>query len=985
MGGVVSVVCGHSLRFAVLGVVRAWRGERELDVGSPQQRVVLAALLLRRGRPVSVAGLVDAVWGKEPPAAAVAVVRTYVSRLRKVLEPGREAGGSWRVIVSAADGYRVCVPECCLDLGVFERQVTDARQLRAAGETAGAAELLRVALEGWEGGSALAGLPGPLAVGERSRLAEEWLSVLETRLDVDLQLGRHSEVVGALAALTVEHPLRERLRELLMLALYRSGRQAEALAVYRETRRVLVTELGIEPGAALRELHERILAADPSLDIAGVREGGPRGLPAGVRQGGPPESVAGEETVRPAQLPADLFAFTGREGELARAQTLLPGEGELPSTVLISAIGGMAGVGKTALAVHLAHRITERYPDGQLYINLRGSDPAGSMVSPSEAVRIFLDALGVPPRRIPASPDAQVALYRSLLAGRRVLILLDNARDSEQVRPLLPGCPRCLVIVTSRNQLIGLIAGEGASPLTLSALTPADAHSFLLRRIGAARLAAEPRATDEIITRCAGLPLALAIVAARAATHPGFPLEAIAKELRDSQGSLDAFAGGEFATDIRAVFASSYEALSSPAARLLRLLGLGQGPDICAPVAAALAGLPLRDTRNLLTELTRAHLLTEHAPGRYTLHDLLRVYATERLATQETPLERDRAVERLLCWYLHTADAASALLTPHRPRLPLPPPPPGCQPLTFTAYDQALAWCESERPHLVAAVHQAAASHRPDITWRLTAALWGFFHLRSHLHDWLDTTRTALDTARSTRDRAGQAASLNDTAAALTATRRYDEAISHSRRAMTLCRELGDTHGRAQALDNLGNACLQAGRLDKAVEYTRRALALHRVNHNTWGQGIALANLGDAYQRLSRYDEAITHLEQALTLLRASGNRWTEGLTLDTLGTIQHRLNDHDNAVNHYHLALRAHRDTGNRHGESQTLNHLGNTHQTAGRPTAAHTHWQQALTVIEEFHRTTHPLTGLPLRPDPEEIRRKLHYPRSTGLDHAS
>ncbi|MEV0643468.1 BTAD domain-containing putative transcriptional regulator [Streptomyces sp. NPDC050619] len=975
-----NTVCEESLRFAVLGPVRAWCGERELDLGSPQQRVVLAVLLLRRGRPVTVAELVDAVWGDRPPPSAVSVLRTYASRLRKVLEPGREAGESPRVVVSAADGYLARVPEHLVDLGVFEQGVAEARRLRAAGEVAAAAELLHAALEGWEG-TALAGLPGPLAEAERSRLAEVRLTTLETRLDTDIQLGRHSEVIAALTALTVEHPLREGLRELLMLALYRSGRQAEALAAYRRIRSTVVAELGIEPGVSLRELHDRILTADPSLDLAAAQEAGPQ------------ESLAAEQPARPAQLPADLAAFTGRQGELARIQALLPDKGELPSTVVISAIGGMAGIGKTTLAVHWAHRIADRYPDGQLYINLRGFDPSGSMVSPAEAIRIFLDALGVPAQRIPASPDAQAALYRSLLAGRRMLILLDNARDTEQVRPLLPGCPRCLVIVTSRSQLIGLIAGDGAHPLTLSALTPAEAHGFLLRRIGAARLAAEPQATDEIIAHCGRLPLALAIVAARAATHPGFPLEAIAKELRDTQGSLDAFAGGDLATDVRAVFSWSYEALSAPAARLFHLLGLHRGPDISAPAAAALAGLPLRETRGLLTELTRAHLLTEHAPGRYTLHDLLRVYAAERVVTQEPPQERDRAVDRLLCWYLHTADAAYTHLTPHRRRVPLEPLPPGCHPLAFTAHDQALKWCETERPNLVAAVHHAATSRRPGIAWRLTAALWGFFYLRSHLHDWLDTARMALDTARDAHDRTGEAWSLNDVAAALTAMRRFDEAIDRLRQAIVHCRELGDMYGRCQALGNLGNAYLQAGRLDKAVEYIRRALALHRINANTWGEGIALANLGDAYRRLGRFDEAIACLEQALIVLRASGNRWVEGVTLDILGTLQHRLNRHDDAIDHYHQALDAHRDIGNRRGEGQTLYHLGDVHLAAGEPEAAHTSWRQALAIVEEFDHGPRPLAGLPLRPDAEEIRGKLHrldertpdtgpHPTTAGLE---
>lgn len=962
----VSATLEDSVRFAVLGPVRAWHGERELDLGSPQQRVVLAALLLRHGRPVTVGELVDAVWGEEPPAAAVSVLRTYVSRLRKVLEPGREAGESPQVIVSAADGYLARIPDDALDLRVFEQRVAEAKKLRAADGADGvsaAADLLRAALGEWEG-TPLAGLPGPLAEAERSRLNEERLNTLESRLDLDVQLGRHGEVIAELTSLTGEHPLRERLWQLLMLALYRSGRQAEALAAYRRARSTLVAELGIEPGTQLRELHDRILAADATLDL---QPSPPledaSSLLMDADPSADPAVSPGANAARPAQLPADLSTFSGRRAELDQTRALLPDEAEHPATMVISVICGMAGIGKTTLAVHWAHQIAHRFPDGQLYVNLRGFDPTGSIVSPGDAIRSFLDALGVPPQRIPASLDAQAALYRSLLADRRMLILLDNARDTEQIRPLLPGSPGSLVIVTSRNQLTGLIANDGAHPLTLNPMTRTEAHSFLVRRLGAGRLVAEPQAVDEIIARCGRLPLALAVVAARAATHPAFTLSAVAQELRDSQGSLDAFAGGELATDVRAVFSWSYEALSTSAARLFHLLSLHSGPDISAPAAAALAGLPLREAHALLAELTHAYLLTEHSPGRYALHDLLRVYAAERVATEETPQEQDRAVERLLSWYLHTADATYPFLAPQRRRVPLGPLPPGCRPLAFATHDQALGWCETERVNLVNAVHQAAIRGRPDIAWRLPAVLWGFFYLRSHLHDWLYAARTGLTASHGASDRRGVAWGLGDMAAALTHMRRFDKAIGHLRQAMALCRELGDTYGRAQALSNLGNTYLQAGRLDKAVEYSRRALAVDRALGNAWGEGIDLASLGDAYQRLGRFEEAIECLEQALTVLRAIGNRWFGGVTLDILGTVHHRLHNADTAIRYYHQALEAHRDVGNRWGEGHTLGHLGDVYQAAGAQEAAHTSWRQALAIFQEFG-----------HPDAREIRERLH-----------
>ncbi|WP_446047445.1 AfsR/SARP family transcriptional regulator [Streptomyces olivaceus] len=984
VGGVRPVVPAfdESLRFAVLGPVRAWHGERELDLGSPQQRVVLAALLLRRGRLVTVGDLVDAVWGEKPPQAAVPVVRTYVSRLRKVLEPAREAGESPQVVVSVADGYLARVPGESLDLGVFEQRVTEARKLRAADAAnaansvdgvAAAADLLHAALGEWDG-TPLAGLPGPLAETERSRLNEEQLKALEFRLDLDAQLGRHSEVTAELTSLTGEHPLRERLWQLLMLALYRSGRQAEALAAYHRARSTLVTELGIEPGPHLRELHGRILAADATLArVPSVKDPSPPPEEACPLLGdadpsADPAVCPGVKAARPAQLPADLPTFSGRCAALDQARALLPDEGDHPATVLISVICGMAGIGKTTLAVHWAHRIAHRFPDGQLYVNLRGFDPTGSVVSPGDAIRSFLDALGVPPQRIPTSLDARAALYRSLLTDRRVLILLDNARSTEQVRHLLPGSSGSLVIVTSRNQLTGLIANDGAHPLTLQPMTGPEAHSFLARRLGAGRLVAEPRAVDEIVARCAGLPLALAIVAARAAMNPGFTLSAVAEELRDSHGSLDAFAGGDLTTDVRAVFSWSCETLTAPAARLFHLLGLHSGPDISAPAAAALAGLPLREAHRLLAELTHAYLLTEHSPGRYVLHDLLRVYAAERVATEETPQEQERAVERLLCWYLHTADATYSFLAPQRRRVPLEPLPPNCRPLTFTTHDQALGWCETERVNLVNAVHQAALHRRPDITWRLSAVLWGFFYLRSHLHDWLYSTRTGLTASHGASDRRGVAWSLGDMAAALTQMRRFDKAIGHHRQTIALCRELGDTYGRAQALSSLGNTYLQAGRLDKAVEYTRRALAVDRALGNVWGEGVGLSGLGDAYQRLGRFEEAIECLKQALTVLRAIGDRWFGGVTLDILGTVHHRLHDAEAAIAYYHQALEAHRDVSNRWGEGHTLGHLGDVYQAVGAQEEARARWRQALEIFQEFG-----------HPDAQEIRERL-YSLDTG-----
>ncbi|MDF4252569.1 tetratricopeptide repeat protein [Streptomyces sp. WMMB303] len=931
-----------SLRVAVLGPVRAWCGEREVALGSPQQRAVFATLLLRRGRPATVGELVDAIWGEEPPSGAVTVLRTYVSRLRKVLEPGRKPGQAPQVIVSAADGYLVRVAQDAFDLGVFERRVAEARKLRTGGSLGAADELLRAALDLWDG-RPLAGVPGPLAVAERYRLDEQWLSTCETHLDLGLELGRHEEVAARLSALTAGNPLRERLYELLMLALYRSGRQAEALAAYGEIRGTLISELGVEPGAALVDLHTRMLSADPSL-----RAPAPARSSDGTAASDPQPPKA---TACPAQLPADLPVFTGRESELAQTHSLLPADGGHPNAVVISAIGGMAGVGKTTLAVHWAHEIAHRFPDGQLYVNLRGFDATGSAMHPDEATHGFLDALGVPPGQIPERPDGRTALFRGLLADRRVLLLLDNARDTEQVRPLLPTGPGCLAVITSRNQLTGLIANDGAHPLTLDPLPLADARDFLARRIGTARMAAEPEAADEIIACCGRLPLALAIVAARAATHPSFPLYAVAEELRDNHGSLDAFAGGDISTDVRAVFSWSYHALSAPAARLFQLLAAAPGPDISAPATAALAGLDLRETRGLLTELTHAHLLTEHFPGRYAFHDLLRIYAHEQADCEEAAPESQQAVERILSWYLHASAAASRFITPNRPRVPLLPLPEGCVAPRFTTYDQALKWCSAERPNLIAAIKQAATGGHSAVAWRLTAVLWGFFYLRSHTNDWLSCNRVSLSAARRDGDRKGAAEALTGVANALTNAGRLDEAIDHYHQALAAWQLLGDESGASRITGNLGDVCLRAGRIEEALTHLHKALETYQTLGHGWGEGICLNNLGEAHLRLGRLDEAGTYLEQALEVQRATDNTWVEGISLDFLGTVHHRLQRHEAAIEHYQHALAKHQAVGNRWGEAQTIDHLGDVHLATGAPEAAREHWSRALALLEEFN----------------------------------
>ncbi|MGI5401198.1 ATP-binding protein [Streptomyces sp. CA-135486] len=649
----------------------------------------------------------------------------------------------------------------------------------------------------------------------------------------------------------------------------------------------------------------------------------------------------------PCQLPADLPAFTGRVAELTRTRALLP-EGEFPSTVVISAIGGMAGIGKTTLAVHWAHEIAPRFPDGQLYVNLRGFDPGGAAMDPAEAIRAFLNALGIPPQRIPDGLDAQAALYRSLLAGRRVLIVLDNARDTEQVRPLLPGTAGCLVIVTSRNQLSGVVATGGAHPVTLDLLSPAEARELLTRRIGQVRAAAEPEAVDEIVALCGRLPLALAIVAARAVTYPDFPLYAIADELRESHGSLDAFTGTDAATDARAIFSWSYHALAPSAARMFRLLALHPGPDISTRAAAALAGLPPRETRSLLADLTRAHLLTQRAPGRYTFHDLLRAYAAEIADTLDTEAERHASLQRMLDHYLHTAHGVSALVTPYRETISLPKAEPGSGAETFPDRQRAMAWLGTERRVLRAVVERAAEAGFAAHAWQLGFALDLFFDRLGHWHDQFLIQRAALAAARSVQDRVGQAHAERALGFACLRLDRAQDATRHMWNALDLYGALGDPFGEARTHRCLAFQANRAERHHDALDHYRQARALYRKVGHRSGEASVLNEVGWTYILLGDHKEALTQCAQAIALHVELGDLHGEAAAQDSLGYALHHLGEYNEAIDCFLTAIELYQLLGDRYLEAETLAHLGGTRHAAGDRDGARAAWRQAVAILD-------------------------------------
>jgi DNA-binding SARP family transcriptional activator len=931
---------GSAPRFGVLGPLRVWRGESVVDLGPLQQRVVLAVLLLQGGRPIARQQMISAVWGEEPPAHAVNLVQRHVSGLRRVLGLGEPStAASFRLVWTDA-GYLLTLPAGALDLEVFEGELRRARAARAAGGLEEAAAALHSALGLWRG-PVCDGLSSPYLDGQRDRLAETRIGVTEDRIELDLTLGRHGDLIAELRELLAANPLRERLHGLLMLALYRADRQADALAAFRDARQQLHDELGVEPAAPLQQLHQQILAADPQLAAAA------RAAPIG----GAPETATAHRRLVPAQLPHGSADFTNRGTEIGWLNGLLPGGDTGAEGPVIAAIAGTAGVGKSALAVHWAHQIRDRFPDGQLYVNLRGFDPGGSVMSPAEAIRGFLDAFAVPADRIPVDLNAQGALYRSMLADLRVLILLDNARDGAQVRPLLPGSPGSVVVVTSRNQLISLAATDGAHPVPLDLLSPGEARQLFTRRLGRRRVAAEPAAVNAIIHACAGLALALSVVAARAAANPRLMLATLAEELRETGGGLDALDAGDQLTNVRAVFSWSYNALSEPAARMFRLLGLHAGPDLGAPAAASLAGLPPTTTRAMLTELTRAHLLTDGGRGRFTFHDLLRAYAGELAGTRESAADRREAAQRVLDHYLHTACRADGLLRPNREDAVLPEPPvPLVTPEAFSDHHQALAWFGTEYHVLLAGLRQAANEGFEAHTWQLAWAMTSFFDYGAHWHDAAASHRAALDAANRLGDPYAQAVSHGCLAEAYVRLGRHEDGHAHLLKALGLYEQLGDHRGQGHAHRILAWAFDMQGSYQEGLLHAQQAFELFQTAGHQAGQARALNTIGWFHIHLGNYEEGLVSCQRALDLQREMDDRLNQAYTLDSMATAYHLLGRHREAAAHYQQAVDLFLDFGARNAEAESWTHLGDTYLAAGDPASAGAAWQHALTILGEL-----------------------------------
>jgi tetratricopeptide (TPR) repeat protein/transcriptional regulator with XRE-family HTH domain len=674
-------------------------------------------------------------------------------------------------------------------------------------------------------------------------------------------------------------------------------------------------------------------------------------------------SLTQDRTV-PRQLPASVADFIGRGTELTTlTQILDQASPDAPGTVVISAIVGTAGAGKTALAVRWAHQVADRFPDGQLHVNLRGFDPSGFPTAVGEVIRGFLDALGVPPERVPAGLEAQAGLYRSLLAGKRMLILLDNARDEQQVRPLLPASPASLVLVTSRSQLAGLGAVQGARVLTLDVLSRNDAVQLLTTRLGSKRAFAEPGAVDRIAGLCACLPLALVVASARAASLPGFPLAALAAELSDSAGRLDALDAGDPAICVRAVFSWSIRQLTDQSERMFRLLGLHPGPDISVPAAASLAGTAEADARRRLRELARAHLVTEHLPDRYALHDLLRAYAAEQASATESESDREAAVGRVLDYYLHTAARAAVLLVPVKEPIVLAAPRPGASPGQPADYPSAMAWFETEHRVLLAAVGLAAGSGFDVHAWQLPWAMMPFLHARGHWQERVSVQRTALAAATRLDDTAARALCGRLLALACTDVGDHDQALDHFARSLGLHRQIGNRVGEAKIQTSLGWLAERQGRYPDALGHAEEALRLFRAAGDTGSEVEALNNVGWFHGLLGEYRQARAFCRQALALcaevdhyLRPAAAVW------DSLGYAEQHLGNLAEAADCYQRSLSLYREASDRFGEAVALTHLGDTRRAAGEQARSHKAWQQALAILEDLE-----------HPDAAEVRAKL------------
>jgi DNA-binding SARP family transcriptional activator/tetratricopeptide (TPR) repeat protein len=914
------------VRFRVLGPLEADRAGCALSLGPPKQRLFLAVLLSRPQQRVSADHLVEALWQGAPPRSAPENLRVYLHGLRAAL-------GAAAIRGSGRNGYVLVAEPEQLDSAEFLDIAARGRIALGAGSVSAGRDLIGRALDLWRG-SAYADFVdvGALAA-ERQRLDAHRLSSVEHRIDGDLALGRHADVVAELTALVVEHPFRERFHAQLMIALYRCGRQVDALAVYRQLQRLLATELGLEPQPELTELHAAMLRGEVS-DAAR----------------GDPLTISAAARVVPSQLPPAAALFTGRARELDRLTEILGDRVATGTPVVIAAIGGIGGIGKTWLALHWAHRHLDRFPDGTLFVNLRGYDRSSRPLSSSEVVRGFLAALGVSSSSMPAEVDAQIGLYRSLVAGRRMLMVLDNARDADQIADLLPGCGCATVLVTSRNRLTGLVVGRGAVPLSLDVLDDTDARELLRSRLGNEVIETHDGAVDALIRACGGLPLALAVIAARAELQPGVSLSEMAAEVLEESNRLNALDEGDELASVRAVLSWSVAALTDRQAAMFGLLGLVRGQDIGTVAAAALSGRPRLEAETLLRHLERHSLISQPAPGRWQLHDLVKLYAAEE--ARRAGADERTALRRLVDHYNHTAYAADRLLNPHRPELTLRKPVPGA--VTDPPVDAggAMRWFEAERANM-RAIQQIAHEHGwMEAAWQLARSLDTFYWRRHHNHDRYAAWRVGVAAAEKLGDPGTIARAARLYGDACIRADRYDEGMAQLDRALRLGEQHEDHADVVLTLTALGHACAARGDHEAALHHALRSLALARTLGEPVKEADRLNAVGWYTMLLGRTEQARGHLDAALTLARRHGHLDIEAATLDSLATLAARTGQYEAALTRYEELLPIFTELGDDYYLAENWQHIGDMRAELGHSAAARTAWARALELYEEQHR---------------------------------
>lgn len=908
--------------FGYLGPLLIQPDKAAVALASQRQRILLAALLTRAGRPVPAGELAELVWDGQPPGRAMDTLRTHVMRLRFAL--GTAAGSR---IITRDPGYLIEASEDEVDALRFTRACRDGSAAYRAARWSAARDVLAEGLALWRG-EALADVPSQLLRdAEQPALERLRIQARQWRIDCDLRLGGGEELVGEIQQLIDREPLREQLYVMLMTALARCGRASEALSVYQQARKTLVGQLGIEPGAELKDLQRQILAGEQ------VRTGPGAGVP--------PLTVATRPV--PRQLPAVAGHFAGRAAELNALDSALARHGTEGGMVAISAIGGMAGIGKTTLALYWAHRVCALFPDGQLYVNLRGFDPAAPM-TPADAMRGLLEALRDPGKPLPPDLDAQAALYRSLLADRRVLVVLDNARDEEQVRPLLPGSASNLTLITSRRPLTGLVTTNGATPVRLNLLGHEEARELLSARLGVETVAEEPDAIGQIIAACAGLPIALAIVAARAAVSPEHELTALAAQL--SEPHLDALSSTDPHADLRSVFSWSYRQLSPDAARLFRRLPSFPGPDVTPDAVASIT--PAAQAGKLLGELTGACLLEEFVPGRFRLHDLLALFAEDRARQEDAEQERRETMGQILTWYSAAATAAAHKIglraSSLRAFVKVPEP----MPAGLATASDALAWLETERRNLIAALQRADQCGFDAAAATLPFVMSELFEVRAHWHDWLHANAIGIEAARRTGDLAIEAHLLNANFRAHLGLGDPENGADGLRRALAIWQSLEDTAGQVKVLRNLSIAHFEAGRLAAAVAEIEQAILLARESGHQRAEGRALCDLGWMYQRAAQPERALNCYLSASAVATA-GDSFLTGTIRANLAGLYVELGRFDDAMAVATAALDLVTQTGALLTSADAHRALGDALDGKGCRTEARAHWQTALTLYQE------------------------------------